>query len=147
DPLVAPGGVVPRRRWDTSDRRGPREGGAKRPARPRTGTPRPHPGVARHPVSVPPGSARGVPMPEPPALPLPLWVTGSPVPPAERRAGSFADMIRNGVGGAWGGAWSIVDTVAESAPLPGPDAVAGVIVTGSPARIADQLPWMRRVQH
>src|SRR5690606_40406498 len=86
-------------------------------------------------------------MPEAPALPISIWVTGSPVPPAERRAGSFADMIRNGVGGAWGGAWSIVDTVAESAPLPGPDAVAGVIVTGSPARIADQLPWMRRVQH
>lgn len=86
-------------------------------------------------------------MPKAPTLPIAIWVTGSPVPPAEQRAGSFADMIRAGVGGAWRGPWSIVDVVDESAPLPAPDDVAGVIVTGSPARIADQLPWMHRVQH
>src|SRR5690606_23913926 len=76
-------------------------------------------------LGAPPGSERGLRMPEAPALPISIWVTGSPVPPAEQRAGSFADMIRAGVGGAWRGPWSIVDVVDESAPLPAPDDVAG----------------------
>jgi len=78
--------------------------------------------------------------------PLSIWVTGEPVPPAAARAGSFADMIRVRTGAAWPGTWSVIDVTDEGASLPAVDDVAGVIVTGSPARIADQLPWMRRVQ-
>ncbi|HEX6993917.1 MAG TPA: glutamine amidotransferase [Gammaproteobacteria bacterium] len=78
--------------------------------------------------------------------PLSIWVTGEPVPPATARAGSFADMIRATTGAAWPGAWSVVDATDERAALPAADDVSGVIVTGSPARIADQLSWMRRVQ-
>ncbi|HEX7079631.1 MAG TPA: glutamine amidotransferase [Gammaproteobacteria bacterium] len=77
--------------------------------------------------------------------PLSIWITGEPVPEAKRSAGSFADMIRATVGDAWAGPWDVVDCVGEAA-LPGPGDAAGVIVTGSPARIADQLPWMRRAQ-
>lgn len=79
-------------------------------------------------------------------LPLSIWVTGEPVAPAAERAGSFADMIRRMTGAAWTGAWSVVDATDEGVRLPGADDVAGVIITGSPARIADQLPWMVRVQ-
>lgn len=84
---------------------------------------------------------------EVPTSPISIWVTGPTIPAAERRAGTFADMIRATVGAAWGGPWSVVDAVDEAVPLPEPDDVAGVIVTGSPARIAEQRPWMRRVQH
>ncbi len=86
-------------------------------------------------------------MTEAPTLPISIWVTGSAVPAAARRAGTFADMIRATVGRAWPGPWSIVDAADDTALLPAPRDVAGVIVTGSPARIADQLPWMVRVQH
>jgi GMP synthase (glutamine-hydrolysing) len=55
-------------------------------------------------------------------------------------------MIRSTTGEAWPGDWTVVDATDDLARLPGPDEVAGVIITGSPARIADQLPWMRRVQ-
>jgi GMP synthase (glutamine-hydrolysing) len=79
-------------------------------------------------------------------LPLSIWVTGEPVPAAARRAGSFADMIRATVGDSWAAGWSEIDVREGRAALPRPDEVAGVIITGSAARIADQLPWMRRAQ-
>ncbi len=54
-------------------------------------------------------------------------------------------MIREGVGDAWQGPWAEIDVrdpglLAEAAPP------AGVILTGSAARIADQSSWMLRVQ-
>ena len=78
--------------------------------------------------------------------PLSIWTTGEPVPQAARRAGSFARMIRAKTGAAWPGEWSNIDVTDPEARLPEPDEIAGVIVTGSPARVADQRPWMRRVQ-
>lgn len=78
--------------------------------------------------------------------PLSIWVTGEPVSEARRRRGSFADMIRATVGGSWSGAWSEVDCVYAPETLPSPHQVAGVIVTGSAARVADQSPWMVHVQ-
>lgn len=81
------------------------------------------------------------------AQPLSIWVTGEPVPLAAQREGSFASMIRATVGDAWPGAWSVVDATETGSELPSPHDVAGVIVTGSPARIAEQAPWMRRAQH
>jgi GMP synthase (glutamine-hydrolysing) len=105
------------------------------------------------------------------ALPLSIWVTGATLPEVERERGSFADLIRTTVGGAWDGPWIVVDVVnasepprpepappQEPAPALGPEPatataiaaapreVAGVIITGSPARIADQAPWMQRAQ-
>lgn len=78
--------------------------------------------------------------------PLSIWVTGRAVPAAEALRGSFADMIRSTVGGAWSGAWSVLDCVADQAAFPARDEVAAVILTGSPARIADSRPWMLRTQ-
>lgn len=78
--------------------------------------------------------------------PLAIWVTGEPVPEARRKRGSFARMIREVVADAWPGPWLEVDCVSEPEPLPGAPSPAGVIVTGSPARVADQSPWMLRVQ-
>lgn len=75
-----------------------------------------------------------------------IWIAGDPVPRVAERAGSFADIIRARTGEAWPGEWSTVDVTDERAHLPGADEVAGVIITGSPARIADQRPWMRRTQ-
>jgi len=77
---------------------------------------------------------------------LSIWVTGDPVPRVAERAGSFADIIRARTGDAWTGEWATVDVTDVRVRLPAADEVAGVIITGSPARIADQLPWMRRVQ-
>ncbi|HEX5420384.1 MAG TPA: glutamine amidotransferase [Gammaproteobacteria bacterium] len=78
--------------------------------------------------------------------PLAIWVAGEPVAEAARLRGSFADMIRSAVGEAWPGAWSAADITTNSFVSPEPAQLAGVIVTGSPARIADQAPWMVRVQ-
>ncbi len=78
--------------------------------------------------------------------PLSIWVAGDPVPSAARRAGSFARMIRTKTGAAWPGEWIELDVTDEHAALPDPEEIAGVIVTGSPARVADQHAWMRRVQ-
>jgi len=53
-------------------------------------------------------------MTEAPTLPISIWVTGSAVPAAARRAGTFADMIRATVGRAWPGPWSIVDAADDT---------------------------------
>lgn len=87
----------------------------------------------------------------PSALPLCIWVTGRPVPEAEQKRGSFAEMIQRAVGAAWQGPWSVVDCTADEpsaagAPLPRPSQVAGVIVTGSASHVAEQAPWMLRAQ-
>ncbi len=59
-------------------------------------------------------------------------------------------MIRKAVGEAWTGPWQLVDCTSDgpegSSPLPRPSEVAGIIVTGSAAHVAEQAPWMRRVQ-
>jgi GMP synthase (glutamine-hydrolysing) len=80
------------------------------------------------------------------APPLSIWVTGDTLPEVERERGSFADLIRATVAEAWPGPWNVLDVTDPGAVLPEPDRLAGVIVTGSPARIADQTPWMRRAQ-
>ncbi|HEU4618993.1 MAG TPA: glutamine amidotransferase [Gammaproteobacteria bacterium] len=83
-------------------------------------------------------------MPKGSELPLSIWVTGGTLPEVERERGTFADLIRATVGGAWPGPWLVADVTApDAAPT---DRVAGVVVTGSPARIADQTEWMRRAQ-
>ncbi|NLE88359.1 MAG: glutamine amidotransferase [Myxococcales bacterium] len=77
--------------------------------------------------------------------PLAIWTTGEPVTEARRRRGSFAQMIQEVVGDAWRGPWLELD-VRDPETLVEAPASAGVILTGSAARIADQSPWMVRVQ-
>jgi GMP synthase (glutamine-hydrolysing) len=58
-------------------------------------------------------------------------------------------MIQKAVGPAWDGPWQLVDCTSEgseSGSLPQPSEVAGIIVTGSAAHVAEQAPWMLRVQ-
>jgi GMP synthase (glutamine-hydrolysing) len=55
-------------------------------------------------------------------------------------------MIRRAVGDTWSGPWSIVDAHDGEARLPSPAEVSGVIVTGSASHVAEQAPWMVRVQ-
>lgn len=91
------------------------------------------------------------------ASPLSIWVTGPTLPEVERERGSFADLIRATVGDAWPGSWAVVDVVEANPHLPEAETEtetetetkrpAGVIITGSPARIADQTAWMQRAQH
>ncbi len=75
--------------------------------------------------------------------PLVIVVTGEPVEGAERKYGSFADMIRHSMGDAWTGPYQVVDVRSTDA-LPDPTQVAGAIVTGSPARLGDRTDWMLR---
>ncbi len=78
--------------------------------------------------------------------PLSIWITGRPVSEAERRRGSFAHMIQHTVADAWNGPWQLVDCTREEARLPRLEEVAGVVVTGSAAHVAEQAPWMLRLQ-
>lgn len=79
------------------------------------------------------------------ALPLAILTTGLPVPRAFERSGHFFDMIRGALGDALPELVENHDaTTAER--LPAPEEVSGVIVTGSPARVATRDPWMLRIE-
>jgi len=79
------------------------------------------------------------------ARPLAVLTTGLPVPLARARAGLFFDMIRAALQGGWAGPLVDYDATTD-APLPTPDQVAGIIVTGSPARVGTRDPWMLRIE-
>lgn len=73
--------------------------------------------------------------------PIAIVVTGDPVPAARASRGSFADMIRRGVGEAWTGPWLEVDARAPAA-WPEPEEISGVVVTGSSASVTERAPWI-----
>lgn len=76
-------------------------------------------------------------------LPLAIWTTGRPVPGAERARGSFFSMIERGLRRGFSG--ELLDVASETAEsYPDPSAVCGIVVSGSPARISAQDPWMVR---
>jgi GMP synthase (glutamine-hydrolysing) len=79
------------------------------------------------------------------SLPLVIWTTGSPVPSAEKRRGTFYDMIVAGVGDGFSG--EVLNLNSMDLPkYPDPQKVAGIIVTGSPARLATRDEWMRKTE-
>lgn len=78
-------------------------------------------------------------------LPLAIWTTGSPVPEAEKRRGSFFDMIRAGVGEGFTGTFLNVESM-QSPQYPEPDEVAGIIVSGSPAHVATRDSWIQETE-
>jgi GMP synthase (glutamine-hydrolysing) len=65
--------------------------------------------------------------------------TGRALPRTLERLGDFHHWIARAM------EWSLerceVVPVFEEAPLPEPDSVAGVVVTGSPAMVSDREPW------
>lgn len=79
------------------------------------------------------------------ALPLAILTTGLPVPPARARRGLFFDMIRDALGDALPERIQDYDATTLDV-LPEPGDVAGVIVSGSPARVATRDPWMLRIE-
>ena len=78
-------------------------------------------------------------------LPLAIWTTGEPVPMAARAQGSFFDMIQRGLRRGFLG--EILDINSQLVDAyPSPDEVAGIVVSGSPARLGDAEPWMLRTE-
>lgn len=78
-------------------------------------------------------------------LPLVVLVAGEPIEDVLKTRGDYAALIRATVGGAWPEPWSAVDLRVES-PLPEPDAVSGVIITGSSSSVTERAPWMLRAE-
>ncbi|MCG8589961.1 MAG: glutamine amidotransferase [Proteobacteria bacterium] len=74
--------------------------------------------------------------------PLCLVKTGSTVPGVRARRGDFEDWIQ-AASAARGVEWQLVD-VQQDAPLPSPEAVSGVVVTGSSAMVSHREPWSER---
>ncbi|MCH2109130.1 MAG: gamma-glutamyl-gamma-aminobutyrate hydrolase family protein [Polyangiaceae bacterium] len=80
------------------------------------------------------------------SLPISIWTTGAPVPEAARKRGLFFEMISAGLSAGWSG--EMVDLNCEDPDVffPAPGEVSGLVISGSPARIGDQEPWMQRTQ-
>lgn len=74
-------------------------------------------------------------------LPLCILTTGQPVPEARRRRGSFFRMIQEAVGDAFTGPVLDHDAL-QASPYPDPKSLSGIIVSGSPAYLAERQPWM-----
>lgn len=71
--------------------------------------------------------------------------TGDALAPVAARRGEFFDWIRATVGADWTGGWREHD-VRGDAPLPGPTAAAGFIITGSASSVTERAPWMLRAE-
>jgi len=74
------------------------------------------------------------------ARPLGVLVTGEPVENVRRTRGSFAEMIRETLGGAWDGPFALLD--AEKGERPRVGELAGLVVTGSPASVTSRDAWI-----
>lgn len=74
--------------------------------------------------------------------PVVIVKTGEPSPAVIERLGSFEAWILRGMGVPSHS--TEVVTVFHDAELPAPDAVGGVVITGSAAMVPDLLPWSER---
>lgn len=72
-----------------------------------------------------------------------LLVTGRPVAEVEDRRGGFEDLFRDGLGES--ATLQILDVTprAEGDPLPDLDTYDGLLVSGSPSMVDEDLAWMR----
>ena len=78
--------------------------------------------------------------------PLCIVVAGDPVPKTIERRGGFAELIRETTGASWSGDWQSFDARSGEAP-PDPNAVAGLIVTGSASSVTSREPWIVAIEH
>jgi GMP synthase (glutamine-hydrolysing) len=74
--------------------------------------------------------------------PLLIVKSGRTLPELARRRGDYEDWISAGMG--LEPSRIRIAHVYENAPLPGPDAFAGVVVTGSSAMVSHREPWSER---
>ena len=74
--------------------------------------------------------------------PLLIVKSGRTLPELARRRGDYEDWISAGMG--LDPARIRIAHVYQNAPLPAPDAVAGVVVTGSSAMVSHREPWSER---
>jgi GMP synthase (glutamine-hydrolysing) len=72
-----------------------------------------------------------------------VLVTGDPIKPVARFAGGFDAMIRQAVGLQPDVTLSSIDVRRECLPQPSFD---GIIITGSPHSVFQQLPWMVKLE-
>jgi GMP synthase (glutamine-hydrolysing) len=77
--------------------------------------------------------------------PLCILVTGDPVPKARARVGSFANLVRAGLAGAWDHGFVEVDA-RDTERLPPAGSFAGLIVTGSASSVTERAPWILRTE-
>jgi GMP synthase (glutamine-hydrolysing) len=73
-------------------------------------------------------------------LPLGILVTGDPVEGVARSRGSFADLFRLELGGAWEGDFRLLD--ARRGELPRASDLRALVVTGSPESVTSRAPWI-----
>jgi GMP synthase (glutamine-hydrolysing) len=79
------------------------------------------------------------------ARPLVVLVAGDPIDSVRREQGSFAELVRAGVGSEWQGGWVDVD-LRDGSPLPELSDIAGILVTGSASSVTERAPWMLRAE-
>lgn len=79
--------------------------------------------------------------PQAESLPIGVLVTGRPVEQTEDVRGGFYELTIQAAGDAWPGEWLAIDACSGEA-FPAPHALAGVVITGSPARLPEPEPWM-----
>lgn len=80
-------------------------------------------------------------------LTIAVWTTGRPVPEAERARGSFFRMFESALEGDREAEIRLVDFDAtQEGQWYAAEGVDAVIVSGSPARLGNQEPWMLRIE-
>jgi GMP synthase (glutamine-hydrolysing) len=70
---------------------------------------------------------------------------GDALPEVARAHGEYSAWIERAVGDSWAGTWLEHD-LRSAARLPDAADFAAVIITGSPASVTEQAPWMVRAQ-
>lgn len=74
-----------------------------------------------------------------------VLLTGDPVPTVQKQQGDFAAMIRCSAGGEEASEWLWQQQDLRNVDLDEVNADA-VIISGSPASVTDELPWMRKAE-
>jgi GMP synthase (glutamine-hydrolysing) len=81
-----------------------------------------------------------------PRKPLAIFKVGSTWPAMAARHGDFEDWLRRGLGKEAEPHIAVVP-VADGAPLPAPEHLAGAIITGSHAMVTDRPAWSEALAH
>jgi GMP synthase (glutamine-hydrolysing) len=72
--------------------------------------------------------------------PLGILVTGDPVESVARSRGSFADLFRAELSGAWDGDFWLMD--ARRGELPNAPQLSALVITGSAESVTSRAPWI-----